>query len=501
MKLFITKPLERLLRESDGEHSLRRTLGPVSLIALGIGAIVGAGIFTLTGVAAATRGGPAIVLSFVLAAIGCAFAGLCYSEFATMIPVAGSAYTYAYATMGELIAWVIGWDLILEYAVGAATVSIGWSQTLVSLLHSFGIHLPASLIASPFQPVILPDGKTISGTINLPAVFIVVIVSLILMRGIQESATVNSIVVGLKLAVIITFIVVGWSFINPANHHPLIPQNTGQFGAFGWSGILQGAGLIFFAYIGFDAVSTAAQETRQPQRDLPIGIIGSLLVCTVLFILYSWVLTGIVHYKELNVAAPLSVALSRIPHPWLGTAMNLAVLAGLTSVMLVMLLGQSRVFYSMSRDGLLPPLFSRVHPRFRTPWLSNLLLMCFVSLFAAFAPISVVGSMTNIGTMFAFALVCGGIIIMRRTHASAPRPFRTPLVPLVPILGILCNFGLMLGLGKGNWARLVVWLAIGMLIYFMYGRHNSGLRATGEAQRRTARGRDVPDIPGLPEPL
>jgi len=380
--------------------------------------------------------------------------------------------------MGEFLAWIIGWDLILEYAVGAATVSIGWAQTLVAFLHTFGIHLPPSLSASPFQPITLPGGTVIYGVINLPAVFIVVVVSIILMIGIKESAGVNTVIVFLKVSVVVVFIAIGWAYMNPVNHEPLIPPNTGTFGEFGWSGILTGAGLIFFAYIGFDAVSTAAQETKLPKRDMPIGILGSLAICTILFILYSYVLTGIVNYKDLNVAAPLSLALEKIPHPWLSPAMNLAVLAGLTSVMLVMLLGQSRVFYSMSNDGLLPKIFCDVHPKFRTPYKSNLILMIFVGVFAAFAPISVVGKMTSIGTLLAFVLVCGGVMVMRKTHPDMPRPFKTPLVPLVPILGILCNFVMMLGLGWSNWARLIVWLAIGFVIYFGYSRYHSRLQGS-----------------------
>ena len=482
--LFAVKPLELLLREAQetGERSLKRSLGPYQLVALGVGGIIGAGIFTLTGVAAATRAGPALVISFVFAAIGCAFAGLCYSEFSTMIPIAGSAYTYSYATMGELLAWIIGWDLVLEYAVGAATVSIGWSGTLVSLLHHFNIHLPPALVASPWQPVQLADGTIIHGIFNLPAVFIVAMISLLLVKGIEESSWVNTVIVFLKVTVIVIFIAIGWKYIQPANLTPLIPKNTtGEFGAFGWSGILAGAGMIFFAYIGFDAVSTAAQEARNPKRDMPIGIFGSLAVCTVLFILYCYVLTGVVSYKDLNVAAPLSLALERIPYGWLSVAMNLAVLAGLTSVMLVMLLGQSRVFYTMSRDGLLPRIFSDIHPTFRTPWRCNLLLGLFVALFSAFAPISVVGNMTSIGTLFAFVLVCGGIIVMRRTHAETPRPFRTPLVPAVPILGMVINITLMLGLGLSNWTRLFVWLVVGLAVYFGYSRHHSRIRAAAVA--------------------
>jgi APA family basic amino acid/polyamine antiporter len=457
--LFQTKSLDRILAESAGRNELKRSLGPVALIALGVGAVVGAGIFTITGVAASANTGPGLVISFVLAAIGCSLAGLCYSEFATMIPIAGSAYTYAYASFGELWAWIIGWDLILEYSVGAATVAIGWSQTLVALLDSLGVPVPAAIVASPFQ-------GGMGGLINLPAVAVVVVVSLILILGIRESAGVNSVVVVLKVAVILVFVTIGWGYMQPANHTPLIPPNAGQFGHFGWSGILAGAGVIFFAYIGFDAVSTAAQEARNPRRDLPVGIFGSLAVCTILFILYAWVLTGIVNYRNLGVAAPLALALERIPHRWLAMAMNLAVLAGLTSVMLVMLLGQSRVFYSMARDGLLPASFAEVHPKFRTPWRCNLVLMVFVALFGAFAPIGIVGSMTSIGTMFAFVLVCGGVVVMRRRNPDAVRPFRTPLVPLVPALGIVVNLLMMAGLGVSNWARLVVWLAIGLAIYF-----------------------------------
>jgi len=478
MSLFATKSMTRILTESESDNSLKRSLGPLSLISLGVGGIIGAGIFTLTGVAAAQNAGPGLVISFVLAAIGCVFAGLCYSEFSTMIPIAGSAYTYAYATMGELIAWIIGWDLILEYSVGAATVSIGWSQTLVAFLHSLGIDLPAKLLASPFQSSVLPDGSTVNGIINLPAVIIVVLISILLMTGIRESAGVNNIIVVLKVSVILVFIAIGWSYIHPANLTPLIPANTtGNFGDFGYSGLLAGAGVIFFAYIGFDAVSTAAQEAKVPKRDMPIGIIGSLLVCTVLFILYTHVLTGMVNYHDLNVAAPLSLALEQIPHRWLTICMNMAVLAGLTSVMLVMLLGQSRVLFSMANDRLLPKAFRDVHPKFRTPWKCNLMLMIFVSCFAAFVPISVVGKMTSIGTLFAFVVVCIGIIIMRKTHPDTPRPFKTPLVPLFPILGIAVNVAMMYGLGWSNWLRLVIWMAIGLIIYFGYSRKRSLVNA------------------------
>jgi len=424
MSLFATKPLSRIFEESEaGEHQLKRTLGPGSLVALGIGAIIGAGLFSLTGIAAAENAGPAIVLSFMLAAVGCAFAGMCYSEFSTMIPIAGSAYTYSYATMGELIAWIIGWDLVLEYAVGAATVSISWSSYVISLLHDMGIALPYELIASPWQPVVLPDGQTVYGIINLPAVLIVVLISLLLMTGIQESATVNSIVVVLKVSVVIVFVLVGWNYMKPANHVPFIPPNTGVFGEFGWSGIVRAAGVIFFAYIGFDAVSTAAQEAKRPQRDMPIGIIGSLIVCTILYVLFAYVMTGLERYTAFRGnAAPVALAIAKTPFIWLQTAVKLAIIAGFTSVILVMLLGQSRVFFSMSRDGLLPDVFSHIHPKFQTPWLSNLLFMGFVSLFSAFAPISAVGHMTSIGTLFAFVLVCAGIMVMRHTHPEVPRP-------------------------------------------------------------------------------
>jgi len=478
MGLLTTKPLSRIQAESEGgAHTLKRTLGPGSLVALGIGAIIGAGLFSITGIAAANYAGPAIALSFVLAAIGCAFAGLCYSEFSTMIPIAGSAYTYAYATMGEFLAWVIGWDLVLEYAVGAATVSISWSSYVVTVLHNLGIYLPPYLIASPWQPVQLPNGQLVHGLINLPAVFIICAVSTLLMIGIKESANVNAVVVVIKVAVVLVVIGVGIWFVKGANYTPFIPENTGKFGEFGWSGVLRAAGVIFFAYIGFDAVSTAAQEAKNPQKDMPIGIIGSLIVCTILYIAFSVVLTGLANYRDFkDAAAPVAVAIANTPYLWLHPLVNLAIILGLTSVILVMLLGQSRVFFSMSRDGLLPRIFSEIHPHYKTPWRSNILFMVFVSLFAGFAPISVVGEMTSIGTLFAFVIVCAGIMIMRKTQPAVPRPFRTPWVPLVPILGILVNFAMMFGLGWTNWARLFVWLAIGLCIYFGYSRYHSRLR-------------------------
>jgi basic amino acid/polyamine antiporter, APA family len=426
-------------------------------------------------VAAATHAGPALVYSFILAAIGCAFAGFCYSEFSTMIPIAGSAYTYAYATVGELVAWIIGWALVLEYAVGASTVAVSWSATMASILADFNIHIPQAFLGSPFD--VMP------GTLNLVAVVVVVIISMILIIGVQESARFNAVIVFVKVAVVVVFIAVGYFYINKANYTPFLPPNTtGHFGAFGWSGVLAGAGQIFFAYIGFDAVSTAAQEAKNPGRDMPIGIIGSLGICTILYILYSMVLTGVVNYKDLNVAAPLALAVNHMSGvPWVGKLMKLGSLLGLTSVILVMLLGQSRVFYSMSRDGLLPKLFSDVHPKFRTPWRSNLLLMTFVSLGAAFTPIAQLGNLTSIGTLFAFVLVCIGVIIMRKTDPDLPRPFRTPWVPLFPILGVLINFMLMLSLNKLTWTAFLTWMAIGLIVYFAYSRFHSHLQpATAE---------------------
>jgi basic amino acid/polyamine antiporter, APA family len=473
MSLFATKPLEVLLADAEG-GTLKRTLGPAQLVALGIGAIIGAGLFSLTGVAAAENAGPAIVLSFILAGIGCAFAGLCYSEFASMIPIAGSAYTYSYATMGELLAWIIGWDLVLEYAVGASTVAVSWSGYVLSFLKDFGINFPAQLAASPFEPVTLPDSNvTLTGIINLPALIIVVGISLLLMIGIQESARVNAVIVVLKVSVAVVFILLGWAYIRGGNYQPFIPPNTGEFGHFGWSGVLRGAGKVFFAFIGFDAVSTAAQEARKPQKDMPIGIIGSLAICTLLYVIFSHVLTGIVSYTQLDVKAPVAVAIDATGYTWMRPAVKLAIILGFTSVILVMLLGQSRVFFSMSRDKLLPGVFSDVHPKWRTPWRSNLLFMAFTGVFAAFTPLSYLGDMTSIGTLFAFVLVCIGILIMRRTHADIPRPFKTPLVPLVPILGIAFNVFLMLGLGVGNWARLFGWMAVGLIIYFNYSRKHS----------------------------
>lgn len=479
MGLFVKKPLDLLLSETaDSEKSLKKTLGPWGLVALGIGAIIGAGLFSITGGAAANNAGPAITISFVIAALGCAFAGLCYAEFASMIPVAGSAYTYSYATMGEFIAWIIGWDLVLEYAVGASTVAISWSRYLAKFLEGFDIHLSKDFMAGPW------DG----GIINLPAVFVVILISLLLIRGTKESATVNAIIVGLKVTVVIIFIILGWSYINYANYDPYIPTNEGN-GIYGFSGIMRAAGIVFFAYIGFDAVSTAAQEAKNPRKDMPKGILISLLISTILYILFAHVMTGVTSYKSFlgqDGIAPVAVAIEHMgkpdangvyhaDYPWLNRAIIVAILTGYMSVILVMLMGQSRVFYSMSRDGLIPKVFSDIHKRFRTPSKNNLVFMVLVSGFAAFIPARVVGEMTSIGTLFAFILVCIGIIVMRKQMPNAPRAFKTPLVPLVPILGVITCLYMMIALPPDTWIRLILWMIIGFDIYLTYGAKNSKL--------------------------
>lgn len=468
--LFARKGIAELAREADGVH-LKRALGPLSLIALGIGAIIGAGLFSLTGIAAADNAGPAVVISFMIAALGCAFAGMCYSELASMIPVAGSAYTYAYATLGELAGWVIGWTLVLEYAVGAGTVAVSWSRYVTALLRDFGVSLPARWTLSPFETATLPDGSVVHGIINLPAIFIIVIVSALLIRGIQESARVNSTIVIIKVAVVLAVVGAGLFYIKSQNYVPFIPENTGQFGHYGWSGILRGAGVIFFAYIGFDAVSTAAQESKNPQRDMPIGILGSLVICTVLYIAFGFVLTGLVNYKDLhNDAHPVVTAINQTPFPWLRTATTLGVIAGFTTVILVMLLGQSRVFYAMSRDGFLPKVFSTLHSSWKTPWLSNVIFMVGCGLMGGLVPIQILGHMTSIGTLLAFIIVCAGVIMLRNTHPGVERSYRVPLVPLVPIAGILVCLAMMVSLDIETWYRLVGWLLVGMLIYFGYSR-------------------------------
>jgi APA family basic amino acid/polyamine antiporter len=476
---MLRKSLESLKLESaqQGSNSLKRSLGAVNLVAIGVGVIIGAGLFSLTGIAAANNSGPAVILSFIIAAVGCAFSALCYAEFAAMVPVSGSAYTYAYATLGEWFAWIIGWDLILEYSVGAATVGISWSQYLVKFLEKFGLHIPPQLVLSPVLMASLLVGTVVSGGGDLPAVRFCALVTGIIIRGTKGSALFNVLVVTLKVSVVLVFIALGWQYINPENYQPFIPENTGTFGAFGWSGILRGAGVVFFVFIGFDIVATMAQETKNPQRNMPIGILGSLLICTVLFVFFGYVMTGLAHYTKFkDSAAPVSIAIANTPYEWLGTAVILAILIGYTSVILVDLLGQSRVFYSMSRDGLLPKLFSDLHPKFSTPSKSNIVLCIFISLFAGFVPISIVGEMTSIGTLLAFVMVCIGILILRKQQPDAERPFRTPFVPVVPILGILTCAVMMVSLPAATWIRLIVWLVIGFVIYWFYGRQNSKLR-------------------------
>lgn len=478
MSIWKTKPLHQLLVEAtESEKGLKRTLSSRALVALGIGAIIGAGLFSLTGIAAAENAGPAVTISFIVAAVGCAFAGLCYAEFASMIPVAGSAYTYSYATMGEFMAWIIGWDLVLEYALGAATVGVSWSRYLLELLNKYNIHLPHQFISSPWETVTLSDGTVIdNGIINLPAIFIVLMLSLLLIRGTKESASMNNFLVVLKVAVVILFIVLGWSFIDEANYEPYIPENTGVKGQFGWSGIAAGAATVFFAFIGFDAVSTAAQEAKNPQKGMPIGILGSLVVCTILYVLFAHVMTGLVPYHQFaGDAKPAATAFAVTGYDFLQTGLIVAILAGYTSVILVMLMGQSRVFYSMSNDGLLPKFFSDIHSKFRTPWKTNIFFMFFVSIFAGFVPVSDLGHMVSIGTLLAFVLVCVGVLVMRKKMPHAPRAFRTPLVPFVPIAGIAVCLYLMYSLPGESWLRLIIWMGLGVLIYFVYGKRNSKL--------------------------
>lgn len=480
MRSSFKKPLSWLMQESvtDNAHSLKRSLSAFQLVTLGLGVIIGAGLFSLTGLAAANNAGPAVTLSFIVSAVGCCFAGLCYAEFSSMIPVAGSAYTYAYATMGEVLAWIIGWDLVLEFSVGGATVAISWSNYLTEFLAGYHLYLPPQLVRSPFELVTLADGSQVHAWFNLPALLIVVAMSLLLMRGTRGSAIWNAIVVSLKVGVVLVFIALGWQYINPANYHPYIPANTGVFGAYGWSGILRGAGVIFFVYLGFDMVSTAAQEARNPQRNMPIGILGSLALCTVLFLLFSHVLTGLAPYQEFkDSAAPVAVALKHTPYTWLAQAVILAIIVGYTSVILVDLLAQSRVFYAMANDGLLPRVFADIHPKFRTPWKSNILLCIFVGGFAAIVPLHVVGEMTSIGTLLAFVIVCAGVWIMRRRMPDAPRAFKTPWVPFVPIMGILVCLAMMISLPGDTWLRLIIWMAIGLVIYFGYGKKRSKVRA------------------------
>ena len=476
MSLFRTKPLSTLLKQAE-QGGLKRTLGAPGLIALGIGAIIGAGLFVRTAAAAGQNAGSGVVLSFIFAAIGCAFAGLCYAEFAAMIPIAGSAYTYSYVTMGELMAWIIGWALILEYALGAATLSIAWSEYLERLFPGL---VPWAWRHSPLQPAV----NGVHGILNVPAIVILLLLTLLLIKGTAESSTINAIIVTIKVTIVIVFIAVGWGYINPANHTPLlIPANfdADHAGVFkhGWGGVLGGAGIVFFAFIGFDAVSTAAQETKNPGRDMPIGILGSLAVCTILYILFGWVITGVapwVDFLKVGKEASVAYAIDTYMHmPALATWVTVAILAGFSSVMLVMLLGQSRVFYSMANDGLLPKLFADVHPKFRTPYKSNAVLFVFVGLLGGLLPGDITGNLTSIGTLFAFVLVCIGVWIMRRKNPNQPRPFRTPMVPLVPILGTIVCTGMIIALDTTTQLAAIVWMAIGLCVYFLYARGHSRL--------------------------
>ena len=506
-RLLRIKPMSMLTAEAgeEGEHTLKRSLGAVNLVMLGIGAIIGTGIFVLTGPAAARYAGPGVVYCFILAAIGCVFAGLCYAEFASLIPVAGSAYTYGYATLGEIFAWIIGWDLCLEYAFGAATVCSGWSGYVLSLGQDFGLRLPPELAGVPGSTFVLYNGHweflgrvaaklhqlgvdpaTLPqrhGMFNLIAFLGIMLVTVILVIGMKESANFNSTIVAIKVTVLLIFLVIGISTLiqHPelprVNWTPFLPPNTGTFGEFGWSGVLRGAGVIFFAYIGFDAVSTAGQETKNPKRDMPVGILGSLVICTILYILVSLTLTGLVNYKYLNIPDSLAVGIDATGVKWGSLLVKFGALGGLTSTMIVMLLGQSRVFFSMSKDGLLPKFFSIVHPKFRTPWISSITVGLVVATFASVLPLDKLGEMTSIGTLLAFIIVCAGVLVLRKRQPALHRPFRAPWMPVTPILGILISLAMMLGLPMETWIRLVVWLAVGLLIYFFYSRKHSKVQA------------------------
>ena len=476
--LFRKKPLEQLIDEAhNNDHGFKKTLSATNLVALGIGAIIGTGIFVLTGTAAANHAGPAITISFLISGIGCIFAGLCYAEFASMLPVSGSAYTYSYATLGEFIAWIIGWDLILEYLFASSTVAVGWSGYVTSFLQDIRIHIPEKLSHAPID-FLKGQGWVFTGDVlNFPAIFVIIMVSALLVIGIKESARFNNIIVITKLTVVLLFIGFGLSYIHVQNWHPYIPVNTGTFGKFGWSGIMTGAGVIFFAYIGFDAVSTAAQETRDPKRDMPIGILGSLLVCTILYIAVAAIVTGMVNYKQLNVPAPIALAIDRVGHSlfWLRPLIKIGAIAGLSSVVLVMLMGQPRIFYTMAHDGLLPKVFTKMHPKYKTPYVTTLITGVIAAIIGGILPINILGELVSIGTLLAFIIVCTSVLVLRKTNPNANRPFRAPWVPFVPIAGIVVCFSQMIALPFDTWMRLVVWMIIGIFIYFFYSRRHSKL--------------------------
>jgi basic amino acid/polyamine antiporter, APA family len=502
VSLFITKSVDALAAGAEGEGKLKRVLGPIDLTTLGIGAIIGTGIFVLTGQAAAAHAGPAIVLSMILAGVVSALAALCYAEFASTVPIAGSAYTYGYATLGEFVAWIIGWDLILEYALGAATVAVGWSGYVVSLLADLGVRFPPLLSAAPGTPVVLADGSAATAILNLPAVLISLAVTVLLVTGIEESARVNAVIVGIKVAVVLLIIGIGGMFVSAEYWRPFVPPNTGDFGSFGWSGVLRGAGVIFFAYIGFDAVSTAAQEARNPQRDMPIGIFASLIGCTILYVLVSAVMVGLVPYQRLGVPAPMALAVDAARVRAAGSAweqivsvmpfvVKLGAIAGLSSTIIVQMVAQPRIFMAMAQDGLLPAWAARIHPRFRTPHVTTIITGAIVAFASGFTPIGVLGELVSIGTLFAFIVVAIGIIALRRTRPDLARPFRTPGVPWVPALSAAASFALMAGLSGATWQRLIVWMAMGLVIYFAYGyRHSKarrGLAVAGSSSPRTSR--------------
>jgi len=481
--LIARKSLYQINQQAQ-EDSLKRHLDLTNIVLLGIGAIIGAGIFVLTGTAAALHAGPAISISFIISAFGCLLAGLCYAEYASMLPVSGSAYTYGYATLGEFVAWIIGWDLILEYLFGSATVAVGWSGYVISFLNDFGIHLPATICQSPFAYG--PDGWYQTGAIiNFPAVFIIALMTTLLVIGIKESARFNNIIVIVKVGVILLFVGFGISYIDVENWKPFLPENTGKFSEFGWTGVLTGAAVVFFAYIGFDAVSTTAQEAVNPQRDLPKGILLSLAVCTLLYVTVSLVMTGIVKYTELNVPAPIAVAIDATGKglAWLSPFIKIGAIAGLSSVVMVLLLGQSRVFYSMAHDGLLWKSFAKTHPKYKTPYLTSIVTGLFAALFAGFLPIGLLGELVSIGTLLAFVIVCLGLIVLRKKEPDAPRAFRTPWVPFVPVLGALICLAQMAALPKDTWIRLIGWMLIGFVIYFSYGRKHSRVRMENHNHR------------------